>query len=378
MNEAGTRIARKRCAIVECYSRHDEVYLTTVYLLEQLGYEVHLFNDWRNRLRNSFVHAPGLKPRIRSHLTASGVLEAVREQRFDLVIFNTFEGREVLDCARGILRHTPVLGFMHNASLICNLEDYQPFLQHPRCRLMVLAPYVGEHFAHLAPASTVTPMFFFDRAVPRIPRSPVRRRFCVQGYFDPGRRDYERLLQALKDLRSEGRVDFEVYVMGRSFDRRFRDFDRQVRAAGLASQVRYSWKGIGYRHYYRLLNSMDFVLPLISPESHPTYFKSKSTSSIVAAVGFDAVPVTHERLAQHYSLGNSAITYTTDLLPAMRRALDIEDVELATLRGRVALVRQRHLDNSLRELGEAIAVVGAASRPAPRDEKLSCEMQTAV
>jgi hypothetical protein len=360
VNEARTRSARKSCAIVECYRRHDEVYLTSVSLLEQLGYEVHVFNVWRNRIKNSFVHAPGLKPRVRSHLNASGVLAAVRGERFDLVVFNTFEGSEVLSCARDILRHTPVLGFMHNGSLICNLKEaYEPYLNHPRCRLMVLAPYIGEHFAHLAPASTVTPVFFFDRPVPSIPRAAGRRRFCVQGYFDPGRRHYDHLLKSLKELHGEGRTDFEVYVMGRSFDRRFRDFARQVREADLASHVRYSWKGIGYRSYYRLLSSMDFILPLISPESHPAYFQSKSTSSIAAAVGFNAVPVTHQRLAQHYSLGDAAITYTTDLLPALRRALDSDDDELAAMRLRLATVKERSLKDSMRELEEAIAMVSA-------------------
>jgi len=367
VNEANSRIARKSCAIVECYTHHDEVYLTTVCLLKQLGYDVHVFNVWRNRIKNSFVYAPGLKPRIHSCLTASRVLEVVRERRFDLVVFNTFEGREVLSCARDILRHTPALGFIHNGDLVCNREEYEPYLKNPRCRLMVLAPYVGAHFAHLTPAQTVTPVYFFDQQVPRIPRTAGRRRFCVQGSFDPRRRNYQLLLQALKELRDEGRVDFEVYVMGRSFDRKFRDFARQVREAGLASQVRYSLKGIGYRSYYRLLNSMDFVLPLIGPESHPAYFKSKSTSSIAAALGFDAVPVTHEWLAQHYSLGDSAITYTTDFKSALRHALDIDDEELAAMRARVALVRERHLANSLRELGKAIAVVGSAFRPAPRE-----------
>jgi hypothetical protein len=358
VNPIGTRIARKRCAIVECYARHDEVYLTTASLLEQLGYEVHVLNVWRNRIKNSFVHAPGLNPHIQSRLNASGVLAAVREQHFDLVVFNTFEGSDVLSCARDILRHTPVLGFMHNGSMVRNIKEYGPLVRNPRCRLMVLAPYIGEYFANVAPAGAVSPVFFFDRPVPSIPPTAGRRRFCVQGYFDPRRRHYDLLLKALKALRGEGRTDFEVYVMGRSFDRRFRDFAREVRAAGLASHVRYSWKGIGYRSYYRLLNSMDFILPLISPDSHPTYFQSKSTSSIAAAVGFNAVPVTHERLAQLYSLEDAAITYTTDLLPALRSALDIDDDELAAMRGRLATVKQHHLEHSLRELETAIAAVG--------------------
>jgi hypothetical protein len=337
VNEANSRIARKSCAIVECYTHHDEVYLTTVCLLKQLGYDVHVFNVWRNRIKNSFVYAPGLKPRIHSCLTASRVLEVVRERRFDLVVFNTFEGREVLSCARDILRHTPALGFIHNGDLVCNREEYEPYLKNPRCRLMVLAPYVGAHFAHLTPAQTVTPVYFFDQQVPRIPRTAGRRRFCVQGSFDPRRRNYQLLLQALKELRDEGRVDFEVYVMGRSFDRKFRDFARQVREAGLASQVRYSLKGIGYRSYYRLLNSMDFVLPLIGPESHPAYFKSKSTSSIAAALGF-------ERCRSRTNGSRSTTRWETPPSPirrtfksALRHALDIDDEELAAMRARVAL-----------------------------------------
>ena len=165
--------ARKRCAIVECFTRHDEVYLTTVLLLEQLGYEVHVFNVWRNRLKNSFVHASGLRPRIHTRLNAARVLDAVRRERFDLVIFNTFEGIEVLECAKDILQHTPVLAFMHNGGRIARFDEYQPYLRHPHCRLMVLARYVGACFSHLAPSNTVTPVFFFDRPVPRLPRAPA-------------------------------------------------------------------------------------------------------------------------------------------------------------------------------------------------------------
>jgi hypothetical protein len=356
--------ARKRCAIVECYARHDEVYLTTTYLLQQLGYEVHVFSVWRNRMKNSFVHAPGLRPVVHSRLKPRQVLEAVRSERFDLVVFNTFEGREVLACARGVLTHTPALGFMHNGSLVSDLPDYRLFVAQPNFRLMVLAPYVAGRFADIAPAGTVVPVYFFDRELPRTPRADGRRRFCVQGYFDPRRRHYGQLLAALQVLRDEGRRNFEVCIMGRSFDKQFRDFARQVRAAGLAGHVRYTWKGIGYRSYYRVLNDADFLLPLISPESHATYFRSKSTSSIAAAIGFRVLPIVHEQLARHYSLGDAAITYDADLLAAMRHALDLDDTELAARRSRLEEVRQRCLNDSLRQLRENIATVSTAREKA--------------
>jgi glycosyltransferase involved in cell wall biosynthesis len=357
--------ARKRCAVVECYNRHDEVYLTTVHLLQQLGYEVEVFNTWRNRLKNSFVHAPGLKPRVRSHLGKTQVLDAVRRQRFDLVVMNTFEGQEVLDCANVLLLDTPVLGFMHNGSFIAGRPEYQPFVSHPRCHFMALAPYVADHFSQLAPAGTMVPVFFFDHEVPRIARTEGRRRFCVQGYFDPTRRDYGQLLGALQTLRAEGREDFEVYVMGRTLGRDFRDFEDQVKQAGLEDHLRYTWKGIGYRNYYRLLNSVDFLLPLITPDSHPTYFQSKSTSSIAAAVGFNAVPIAHQQLARFYALDDAAFTYDTDLLPAIRRALDTSEEQLAAIRAKLEAIKQRYLKDSLRQLEQAIARASGGMRSVP-------------
>jgi hypothetical protein len=355
----------KRCAVVECYNRHDEVYLTTVYLLQQLGYEVEVFNTVRNRLKNSFVHTPGLAPQVHSFLRSAQVLDAVRRRRFDLVVMNSFESDEVLDCTAKLLLDTPVLAFVHNGSRVCDLPQYQSYLAHPRCRLMVLAPYVARHFAHLTTAGTMYPVFFFDEEVPALPRSEGRRRFCVQGYFDPARRDYGQLLDALRDLRREGRSDFEVHITGRSFAREFREFAREVRASGLEDHVSYTWKGIGYRSYYRLLNSMDYILPLISPESHPRYFTNKSTSSIAAAVGFNAIPVTHEELARHYGIEDVAFTYREHVLPAMRRALDIRPDELAVLRARMAATRQRLLEDSRRDLERAIELVRL-----PSDEPL--------
>ena len=86
----------KSCAIVEAYNRHDEVYLTTAYLLRRLGYDVHVFNTWRNRIKDSFVHAPGVKPRITSSLNSLKVLTAAEQGSYDLVVFNTIEGAEVV------------------------------------------------------------------------------------------------------------------------------------------------------------------------------------------------------------------------------------------------------------------------------------------
>jgi len=348
--------ARKRCAIIECYNRHDEVYLTTVYLLEQLGFEVHVFNTWRNRLKNSFVHAPSLSKSVVSKLKPAQVLEAAKRERFDLAVFNTLEGSAVLQCAREIIAHTPILGFIHNANFVIERPEYETLIRNPHCKLMTLAPYVAEHFAGKARGGSMYPLFFFDKEIPAAPRTH-RRRFCVQGYFDPTRRHYDQLLECLKALKAEGRDDFEVYVMGRTFGKSFRQFDASVQQAGLADNVRYSWKGIGYRAYYRLLNSVDFILPLISPESHPTYFASKSTSSLPATIGFEKIAVLHEALARHYGIEDISFTYDTDLLGAMRRALNASPDTFADLTARMRQKKAALLKESLHQLASAIEAV---------------------
>jgi hypothetical protein len=353
---ARTQQAPRRCALIECYNRHDEVYLTTVHLLEQLGFEVHVFNTWRNRLKNSFVHAPSLSKKVVSKLKPAQVLDAAKRERFDLVVFNTLEGSSVLQCAREIIAHTPILGFIHNGSFVLEKPEYESLINNPRCKLMTLAPYVAQHFSKKALGGSMYPLFFFDKHIPAAPRTH-RRRFCVQGYFDPTRRHYDQLLECLKALKAEGRDDFEIYVMGRTFGKSFRQFDAAIQQAGLADNVRYSWKGIGYRAYYRLLNSVDFILPLISPQSHPSYFASKSTSSVAATIGFEKIAVLHEDLARHYGIEDISFTYDTDLLGAMRQALNAAPATLADLTERMKEKKAALLNESRHQLEVAIQAV---------------------
>ena len=354
---------RKTCAVIEAYNRHDEVYLTTVYLLQSLGYEVHVFNTWRNRMKNSFIHAPGVRPHIVSKRSAKKVLSAAEARAFDLVVFNTMEGAEVVRSAQRIGARTPVLGFIHNGSFVSAKPEYRQLIGNPRCHLMALAPYVAEQFAKEVSAGFMYPVFFNDREVPSIAPTPGKRRFCVQGYFDPGRRHYDMLLEAVRTLAAEQRNDFEVWVMGRSVAKTFRDFSKKVKQQRLERFFRYSWKGIGYSAYYRLLNSVDFILPLISPDSHPSYFLSKSTSSIAAAVGFGKVPLVHHRLAELYGIADSCLTYSDDLVNVMRNALNMSASELDSYRALSSAVRDRFLTASREQLSRAIhqvSIVGGA------------------
>lgn len=349
-----------RCAIVECYNRHDEVYLTTAFLMKRLGYEVHVFNTMRNRVKNSFVHAPALARRVHSRLSSAGVLRAARGGSYDVVIFNTLEGSAVLECAQQVIQNTPVLGFIHNASFLAKKPEYSAVINDDRCRLLALAPYIGCTVAGIADLGYMYPVFFYERAVPRM-ASNGKRRFCVQGYFDPQRRQYSQLVAAMEQLRAEGRDDFEVYVMGRWFSKDFTAFNAEVERKGLADCVRYTWKGISYRTYYRLLNSVDFILPLVSPQSHPEYFRGKSTSSVAAAIGFGKIPVLHQRLAELYGIERSSLTYTEDLAGAMRFALDMPAHELAALQTRLLQIKADYCDYSLHQMRQSIARVTAAA-----------------
>jgi len=350
---------KRRCAIVECYNRHDEVYLTTASLMDRLGYEVHVFNTMRNRVKNSFVHAPALARHVHSHMSSAGVLRAACADSFDVVIFNTLEGAAVLECAQRIVQNTPVLGFIHNASFLASKPEYAAVINDRRCRLLALAPYIGWNVADIVEVGCMYPVFFYERSVPRIAPNG-KRRFCVQGYFDPTRRHYSQLLAALEQLRFEGRDDFEIYVMGRWFSKDFAAFDADVERKGLAHYVRYTWKGIGYRSYFRLLNSVDFILPLISPQSHPEYFRRKSTSSVAAAIGFGKIPILHRQLAELYGIERFALTYTDDLAGAMRSALDLPANELAARHARMLQVKEEYCDYSLRQMQQAVAQVTAA------------------
>ena len=346
---------KPRCAIVECYNRHDEVYLGTVHLLNRLGYHVELFTTWRNRTKNVFVYAAELDCTVHWRLRHADVLAAAAEGRHEFVVFNTFEGEAVLDAGRRMIATTPIIGFVHNAAFLRSRPAYGEFLDHRRCRLAVLAPHVRQRIADITDALCVTPVFFHDRPLPASRPRDGRARFCVQGYFDSLRRQYGLLLEALQQLADEGRDRFEVRVMGRNFSPDFRAFHGEVARRGLAPLVRYAWKGIGYRSYYALLDGADFILPLVGPDSHPDYFETKATSSMAAAIGFAKIPIADARLAGFYGLEDASFTYTDDLASAMRAALASSDALRRAHQQSMARARQRWLDESARQLRSAIA-----------------------
>jgi hypothetical protein len=346
---------KPRCAIVECYNRHDEVYLTTVHLLNRLGYHVDVFTSFRNRLKNSFVYTDSLDFELRLRFSGSRVLDPQAYRGYDLLVFNTFEGAAVLDAARRLIQGIPIIAFVHNASFLKRRPEYRYFLEHRRCRFAVLAPYVRDHIADVTDALYMFPVFFHDRPVPGGRPDDGRRRFCVQGYFDGSRRQYGALVDALASLRASGRGDFEALVMGRNFSLDFRSFHAEVERRGLSRFLRYAWTGIGYRSYYGLLSKVDFILPLVTPKSHPDYFAGKVTSSVSAAIGFGKLPVVDETLAACYGATAASFTYAESLAPAMQRALDASGDELASLRQRLASVREDCLRRSLEQMRRAVA-----------------------
>ena len=346
---------KPRCAIIECYNRHDEVYLTTVHLLNRLGYHVDVFTSFRNRLKNSFVYTDRLDYRLHWRFKGPWVLDPETYRGYDLLVFNTFEGQPVLDAARRLIKDVPVIAFMHNANLLHRRPEYRHFLDHRRCRFAVLAPYVRDHIADITDALYMFPVFLHDRPLSGRRPDDGRRRFCVQGYFDSRRRQYGALLDALTRLKESGREDFEAVVMGRTFARDFRSFHAEIERRGLTRFLRYAWKGIGYRSYYGLLDSVDFILPLVTPQSHPEYFCGKVTSSVSAAIGIGKIPVLDETLAGRYDVAPAAFTYTESLASAMQRALDASSDELGALQRQIAHVRQDCLGRSLEQMRRAIA-----------------------
>ena len=346
---------RRRCAIVECYNRHDEVYLSTVYLLNQLDYEVHVFTTLRNRLKNSFVYTEKLNRKVHFSVSASDLLDPGTYDDFDLVVFNTFEGPAVLDAARKVVEKIPIIGFLHNASYVRSKPEYEFFIANNQCKFAVLAPYIQRDIADTVDALYMYPVFFYDRSVPRLPGASGKKRFCVQGYFDSTRRQYSLLVNALQDLRMEGRDDLEVYVMGRTFSRDFLSFYSEIKKRDLASYVRYAWKGIGYRTYYSLLNSVDYILPLVSPTSHPEYFLGKATSSVAAAIGFGKISVLDEKLAAFYGVEEASFTYADDLTKAMRAALEASDDDVKLFLDRLAIIKEKRLQQSMQQLKQSIS-----------------------
>lgn len=317
---------RKKALIVEFLAYHDEVLPSWVRAFHDLDYEVHVLTRkenwakdafaWTRRPDRTLVFQPWQR-----FLLKQG-LPNLFFRGYDAVVFNSVEPTVLLDVARRFHRRASAV--IHNANLLSSRPEFATAVRRG-LPFWALAEFIAQGYLG-GPDRTLFPYYLSDKAVRPAP-GPLR--FCVQGNFEYGRRNYPSLLEVLKRFKAEGRNDFEVVFVGNVSPRDFDLFQRAGAEYGVLDKLRFLKGGLKYQDYYSHIASCHYLLALVEPgvPDLQAYYRYSASSSISMAVGLSVIPVMDRSLAELYGLQKIALTYSPaeTLYAAMSEALQLSD-----------------------------------------------------
>jgi len=363
LDDAGYPEPRHRAAVVQLEAVHEECIPALVHLLRLHAVEPRVFLSQRIR-----TNRPGLRQRfpelgdcirfvpLEEPRDWSRLARRVRRYSPDVVVLNTFQNAGPVSWASHF--DLPMLGVVHNVTLLEDNELAKQMVEERRIRLLTLAPHVTAHLMRTDPrrySETATITSTFPRR-PRVrPHRSDRRTVAIPGGVNFASRDYRQILDAVPSiLESVDPSSIRFTIVGGGGDRQ--ELEEIVAARGyddLFHFVELNETGFvpGGPYYSHLLGA-DFLLPLVPPfaDAFRTY---KITSAIPTSLGLGLPAITDRWTATVYDL--PAVTYTdNDIAGGLLRAMTMSADELADLRQQLGVRQEHELARAQRELGFAL------------------------
>lgn len=362
-----------KIAVVELGPRHDEIFPAWLHLAEESGYTIDFFVSPIHQARNIFSLLE--LPRPKCFLTTSPELGDFPTSRilqrlytaclrlrallllstqYDVVIANSID---IEDYYRSFLRYInkPMLAVLHNGHALIADNKFRELRDRSDCSVVVLSKHIQEYLArHDISSYPIHPSLglraeLFDEC---------RRHeatFCVQGYINFFRRNYDSLLEAASRLKEED-VQCHFKIVGR-LGRSSRAMQKRIAELGVAEYFTFVGDAESYLDYYRAIRSCRFLLMLVDDSRliYRPFFEDKCTSSLSVALGLGAIPVANSRLAEVYDIEDcSVLCESDDVYSGIISALSYDSRQIDSLATSLQLTRQRFADESQAEFDKAI------------------------
>ena len=362
-----------KIAVVELGPRHDEVFPVWLQLAEKNGYDIDFFVAPIHQARNIFSLLDTPRPRCflatsqeSGNSTISKILRRPKNvflrlrallllnTNYDVVIANSIDiGRYYRSFLRYI--NKPMLIVFHNGHVLTSNHEYRPLRNKSTCSVVVLSKHIQRFLARNDIVS------YPIHASLRLKDGPFddchkhESTFCVQGYINFYRRNYDSLLKAASKLK-EKNVQCKFKIVGR-LGRSSRTMQRRIEELGVTEYFTFVGDAESYLDYYRAIYSCRFLLILVDDSRmiYSPFFEDKCTSSLGAALGLDVIPVVNRRLAEVYDIAECSVPYDSDdVYSGVVTALSHESDKIDSLTKGLKRIRQRFADDSEVEFGKAI------------------------
>ena len=307
--------------MVEAQPWHGEILPGYVKYFNDLGYEVDLIVRYANYSMSPFVRMSHL-PRIYC-MTLRGMIRALRSplaRHYEHVFLSSDCMYLPEYCFWG--RFADLVGFIPKGTKGGSLVEHDLPKSYER---MTGYSHDGEKMKeYFNSVFALTGFEFKGNNIPTLnphyfgewkKKPSSRKRFVIIGRISAQVRDFNSFLASLKKMSSE--YDFEVMVAGRADDPSLiKDLPENVKYLGF----------LDFEQLYSLMESADYILPLLSTEveAHKHYLYSCSSGTPQLSYGFHVPMIIQKDFALHYGFDqSSAILYQqdSDLNTAIKDAL---------------------------------------------------------
>ncbi len=174
-------------------------------------------------------------------------------------------------------------------------------------------PNITHYIYYLTPLCQNLNYFYYDRLPFRNQtkqpnKIPV---FVIQGNIESYRRNFD-LLELLLEYSEISKLPFKVKVLGRGhLDSKFNRYSSLIQKNDL--------NFIDFHHEFL---DCDYILPMITQATHPHYYTTKLTSSIVYGLAYNLHFVIDQDLQNIYNVPKATIfTDTTDFISSFEKTL---------------------------------------------------------
>ncbi len=282
-----------KIALVELGSSHDECLYAQVKILKSIP-QVHLtliaHEDLQSRAQfygdidqtAFFAPKKGFK-RWRRLFT---LWRYCRRQDFDIIIFNTAQGKAVSRLVRFPFGRTQFMGILHNTRKLRGSFS-QRFITKKLKHYFVLSEYLKKHVPQRVAASVFYPILF-----PHYPSMPVTKQkdevwICVPGQVEFKRRDYQSLLRSIEKEGIQPHIKFILLGRSAHAEGNGASIRGWIRDHGMENHFQMWDDFIPVDTFYNYLEQSDYILPLIHEGSiSADLYKYQISGAFNLALGY--------------------------------------------------------------------------------------------
>ena len=362
-----------KIAVVELGGRHDEVFPAWLHLANRNGYTIDFFVTPVHQARDIFSLLDS--PRPKCFLTTSqdlgnsamskvlqrlhAVFLRIRalvllNSKYDVVIANSID---IGHYYQSFLRYVnkPMLTVLHNGYALIAKSEYEALRNESKFSVVVLSKHIQTFLAQHEIASYPIHATLRLKAGSLDDCRKHESTFCIQGYINFDRRNYDSLLEAASKLKEEN-VQCNFKIVGR-LGRSSRTMQRKLAELGVSEYFTFVGDAESYLDFYRAIGSCRFLLVLVDDSRmiYSPFFEDKCTSSLGVSLGLDVIPIVNRRLAEAYDIADCSVLYESDdVYSGIVSALSCESKKIDSLANNMKRTRQKFADDSEIEFRKAI------------------------